>query len=322
MITSLKRLFKKTHGSEAPKPAPETAKTEAVWSIGIYAGDSPFHWASPESIDNPVLTREHVTDVPAAFVADPFLLKADNTWHMFFEVKNRRTKKGEIALAISKDGVQWSYQQIVLVEPFHLSYPYVFQWGDDYYMTPETFRAQSVRLYKATKFPTQWTFAGTLLNGQPFVDPSVFRYHGKWWLFTGTSPDEKHDTLRLFYSEDLMGSWREHPRSPIIDGNASVARPGGRVLVLDDRIIRYAQDCYPVYGTHLRAFEITELGTKTYHERQVTEEPILKANGSGWNASGMHHIDPYPLGDGRWLACVDGWRRVEVSPSAVASAVA
>jgi len=29
---------------------------------------------------------------------------------------------------------------------------------------------------------------------------------------------------------------------------------------------------------------------------------------AGWNAGGMHHVDPLPLADGRWLAAVDGWR--------------
>jgi hypothetical protein len=83
--------------------------------------------------------------------------------------------------------------------------------------------------------------------------------------------------------------------------------------VLNDTIIRYAQDCYPIYGTQLRSFEITELGTKTYREREVIEEPVLKPAGSGWNASGMHHIDAHQLADGRWMACVDGWFRAEVS---------
>ena len=322
MLRPLKGLFGKGQGSTVEEPQVSPAKTEAVWSIGIYTGDSPFHWVSHESINNPVLTRDDVKDVPAAFVADPFLLFAHNTLYMFFEVKNRRTNKGEIALATSEDGLQWSYRQIVLAEPFHLSYPYVFQWGNDYYMTPESFRAESVRLYKATKFPTQWSFIGTLLCGQPFVDPSVFHYQGKVWLFVGTSPAAKHDTLRLFYAEELLGPWLEHPKSPIINGNARQARPGGRILVFDDRIIRYAQDCYPVYGTQVRAFEITELTTTAYQEREVSETPILKANGSGWNASGMHHIDPHPLGDGRWLACVDGWSRVEISTGAVASDLA
>jgi hypothetical protein len=312
VLAPFKRLVQKIHGSQA-RELPARKRTEAVWSIGIYAGDSPFHWVSPESVDNPVLTREDVTDVPAAFVADPFLLRANNAWYMFLEVKNRRTNKGEIALATSEEGVHWSYRQIVLTEPFHLSYPYVFQWENDYYMVPESYRADSVRLYKATEFPAQWTLVGTLLKGQAFVDPSIFRHRDKWWLFTGTSPDGKHDTLRLFYSEELTGPWREHPHSPIIKGNARMARPGGRILVLEDRIIRYAQDCYPVYGTQLRALEITELTTTVYREREGAEGPILIANGSGWNASGMHHIDPHRLADGRWMASVDGWRRAEVS---------
>lgn len=321
MITPLKRLFKKIRGSGAPKPAPKTVRTEAVWSIGIYAGDSPFHWVSPESIDNPVLTREHVTDVPAAFVADPFILRTPSALYMFFEVFNRRTKKGEIAVAISADGIRWSYEQIVLVEPFHLSYPYVFRSGDDYFMTPENYQANSVRLYRASDFPTRWSLVGTLLYGESFVDPSVFYYHDKWWLFVGVSPDEKHDILRLFYSDNLLGPWREHPLSPIVNGDARLARPGGRVLEINDTIIRYAQNCYPVYGNQVRAFEITELTTTAYREREVTEEPILRASGSGWNASGMHHIDPYPVGDGRWLACVDGWCRVEVPTGAGSSSL-
>ena len=40
------------------------------WSIGIYVGTSPFHFHPPEHVNNPVLTREAVSDVPADFVAD------------------------------------------------------------------------------------------------------------------------------------------------------------------------------------------------------------------------------------------------------------
>lgn len=228
---------------------------------------------------------------------------------MFFEVMNRRTGKGEIGLATSKNGLKWTYQQIVLAEPFHLSYPYIFEWMNDYYMIPESFRAGAIRLYKALSFPTKWLFVGPLLGGSVFLDPSVFRYNDKWWLFTETNPDHKYDTLRLYHTDDLMGTWLEHPQSPIIEGNAHIARPGGRVLVFDNKVIRYTQDCYPTYGTQVRAFEITELTTARYHERQVSERAILAASGDGWNKSGMHHIDPHLLEDGRWIACVDGWSR-------------
>ncbi len=104
-----------------------------------------------------------------------------------------------------------------------------------------------------------------------------------------------------------MGPWLEHPKSPIIEGDDYIARPAGRVLVLRDRVVRYAQDCFPSYGIQVRAFEITELTTGGYREREVSESPILRASGAGWNASGMHHIDPHFVGDGQWIACVNGW---------------
>lgn len=276
------------------------------WSIGIYVGSSPFDFVPQDKRNSPVLTRKDVSDVPAAFVADPFMLRVNHTWYMFFEVLNQQTGKGEIGLASSKDSIKWTYQEIVLSEPFHLSYPYVFQWMNDFYMIPETYQSGSVRLYKASNFPTGWSLIGTLLTGF-FVDSSIFRYGDKWWLFTETNPDHNCDRLRLYYADDLMGPWLEHPKSPIIDGNPHIARPAGRVIVLDDTVIRYAQDCYPSYGTQIQAFELAELTATSYHERVVSNNPVLAASGEGWNKSGMHHIDPHILEDGQWLACVDGF---------------
>jgi hypothetical protein len=109
-------------------------KKDFRWSIGIYAGNSPFDLSTPDNLKNPVITARDITDVTADFVADPFMIRENNKWHMFFEVM---TRKGEIGLAQSSDGLHWDYRQIVLREPFHLSYPYVFKWNDDYYMIPE-----------------------------------------------------------------------------------------------------------------------------------------------------------------------------------------
>ena len=284
-----------------------TSRQRHEWSIGIYTGDSPLDLAPAENAANPVLTREHVTDTSARFVADPFMLKVDQTWHMFFEVMSRRTHRGEIGLATSPDGLNWKYRQIVLAEAFHLSYPYVFEWQGSYYMIPETHKAGAVRLYRAARFPTQWSFVADLLSGHSFGDSSPFRFGDKWWLFTETNPTYNFDTLRLYYADDLSGPWIEHRRSPIVEGDARIARPGGRVLVTGERIIRYAQDCYPVYGSRVGAFEITELTTTTYREQTASERPVLAASGSGWNASGMHHVDAHCLDSGRWIACVDGW---------------
>jgi hypothetical protein len=284
------------------------------WSIGIYAGTSPHALAAPPQVQNPVLTRQQVSDVPAAFVADPFMLRVHNIWYMFFEVLNRHTDKGEIGLAISDNGMHWQYQGLVLREPFHLSYPYVFAWLGDYYMIPETYQASAVRLYKAAPFPAHWSCVATLLHGPYFADSSLFRHGEMWWLFTETSSDMRHDTLRLYYANDLPGPWREHPASPVVAQNPHMARPAGRVLMDDGRIIRYTQDCYPVYGTQVRAFEVTELTTMRYHEQALAVRPVLSGSGTGWNASGMHHLDPHRLDAGRWLACVDGFFWSEEPP--------
>jgi hypothetical protein len=260
---------------------------------------------------DPVLTRNDVFDVPAGYVADPFMLKVDGTWYMFFEVVNEQSKKGEIGLATSVDGLEWDYRQIVLREPFHLSYPYVFEWQHEYFMVPETFQTKSVRLYKADLFPWQWSFVTTLLDGREFVDPSVARFGDKWCLFSSLgTPPRRAECLHLFLADELMGPWREHPKSPVIQGDAAIARPGGRVLVRDDRLVRFTQDCAVTYGRQVRAFEITRLTSDEFGERPASEEPILKPTPGSWNEMGMHHLDPHLLEDGSWLACVDGWRWV------------
>jgi len=302
------------------------------WSIGIYTGKSPLSLGPSDSVSNPVLTAKDVSDVRAESIGDPFMVKHDSTWYMFFEVMNAETKQGDIGLAVSPDGLSWSYERVVLDEPFHLSYPCVFRWENDYYMIPETLEANSIRLYKADSFPTKWSFVKTILGGC-FTDATILHHEGRWWLFCQTAPG-RNDTLRLYGSDDLMGVFVEHPQSPIVVGDSNRARPGGRVLVMHgtiigrlavspgdpgrghlvmgDRILRYAQDDYPSYGNAVRAFEITRLTPSSYEEREVAESPILSATGTGWNADGMHQVDAYQVGADRWIACVDGCRRTLV----------
>ena len=122
MKTRLKRVIKRVFFPTQPPPTAVPTK-EYEWSIGIYDGTSPFSFGPSQEVDNPVLTHNDVSDVPAAIVADPFMLRRDHTWYMFFEVMNRQTRKGEIGLASSENGMKWTYQHIVLAEPFHFLIP-------------------------------------------------------------------------------------------------------------------------------------------------------------------------------------------------------
>jgi beta-xylosidase len=281
------------------------AKRIDEWSIGIYTGKDPFNFVCPDNISNPVLTAKDIIDIPADFVADPFMLYENHTWYMFFEVFNTHTGQGDIGLATSKDGFRWEYQQIVLDEPFHLSYPYVFKWQNEYYMIPESIRAFSVRLYKATDFPKKWVFVKDLLRGS-YADPSILYHNCRWWLFVLKGWDR--DELALYYSDNITGPWTEHPKSPLIIRDKNISRPGGRMIVFDGKILRYTQDGDPTYGNQVRVFKIDALTTTKYQEHEIDESPILKATGNGWNKDGMHHIDAHQIEENKWIACVDGFR--------------
>lgn len=276
-----------------------------IWSIGIYTGSSPLHLSPPAGRFPPVLTAADVSDVPTSFVADPFLLRENSEWFMFFEMMPAETGRGEIGLAKSRDGFAWQYQMSVLREPFHLSYPHVFRSDGDYYMMPEALGQGAVVLYRAQDFPFDWRPVARLIEGT-FADPTPFEFEGRWWLFACPSPYQ-HDSLRLYYAESLAKDWKEHPSSPIIEKNPKMARPGGRVVSFNGRLIRFAQDCTPYYGHRLRAFEITRLNPREYEEHECIESPVLTP-GDGWSSAGMHHADAHELAAGTWIAAVDGHR--------------
>lgn len=279
--------------------------SKPAWAIGVCRGASPFVLdCSAER--NPVLTAHDVKDVRAAFVADPFMVHDFDQYFMFFEVMDATTGKAVIGLAESRTGSVWEYRRTVLTEPFMLSYPYVFKWDGDYYMLPETHQANAVRLYRATAFPDKWSFVGNLVTGRPLNDPSIVRVDNQWWLFAG----EHDDTLRLFHADNLTGPWIEHPKSPVISGDPTLARPGGRLLLFEGRLFRMAQRDRPTYGSQVRVFEVTVLSTSDYRETELPESPILRGTGRGWNKAGMHHVDFQQTDEHRWLACVDGYRWV------------
>ncbi len=279
----------------------------AIFSIGIYTGVTPFSLTPDSRVKNPVLTGADVTDRPAAYVADPFMIKVGEQWHMFFEVLSKMEHRGLIGSAFSADGLTWEYNKIVLSEPFHLAYPYVFMWDDNIYMVPDS-GDRGVRIYKAEDFPDRWQYIKTILDGDRYVDTSIFKYKGRWWLFTATSPKlTKSKTLHCYFARTPLGPWIKHPASPIIENDMSIARPAGRVIIFRGKPIRFSQDGIPNYGSRVRAFEIRVLSETAYEEYEIAASPILSPSGKKWNAEGMHHIDAHPKEEDIWIACVDGW---------------
>jgi uncharacterized repeat protein (TIGR02543 family) len=263
-----------------------------------------FYNLSPATTE-PVLTASMVTDrTSVTFVADPCLFYEGNTWYMFFEVnQNNNVADSDIGLATSTNGLQWTYQHIVLDETFHLAHPYVFKWNGDYYMIPDTYDQNTVKLYKATSFPNNWVFVANLVSGSGYTDTCIFRYNNMWWLFTSGYSNN----MDLYYSTNLTdpSSWHAHPMNPIISSDTSKARSVDSVVFNGNTIIRLAQKDDVVYGQSVRAFQVDTLTTTSYHETEISQSPLIQASGSGWNKDGMHTLDPWYTGN-RWIVAVDG----------------
>ena len=262
--------------------------------------DAGFFPLVPTAAPQPVLTAADITDANAYFVADPFLFRTPELWYLFFEVT---VPQAWIGVATSADGTDWTYGHIVLREPFPLSYPHVFAADGSYWMTPESAAQQSVRLYRAENFPDGWVHVADLVTGRAFADPTLFRWDDRWWMFVGNGAS---DTCWLYSSRRLDSEWVEHPMSPIVVDNRGLARPAGRAVILSgDRLYRLAQNSTVNYGRAVRAFQVDVLTTETYAEHEIPESPLVEASGDGWNADGMHQLDPWWNGD-HWLAATDG----------------
>jgi len=292
-------LLLKGNAQQPSAPQPSTAQSH--WTIGIYTGPSPLQLSPPENVRNPVLTGADVNDQNVDSVAHPFMVVEGSRYYMFFTAKDLKTDKGGIGMAESTNGREWHYRQIVLRAPFVVASPYVFKWQNEFYMVPESHTQTVVRLYKATAFPDKWEYQKDLLTGDHFVCPTLVRYKDMWWMFIGV---EGNETLRLFYAQDFMGPWTEHPLSPVVKKDPHTARPAGRPFLLDGKLYRLGMDCVPTYGYQVHAFQITDLSTKTYAE-EVIDAAVVKASGQGWNADAMHHVDAHQIGSNQWIAAVD-----------------
>ncbi|KAF6985890.1 hypothetical protein CFC21_003704 [Triticum aestivum] len=300
---------------------------EGSWAIGVFYGSSPFHLRPIElegrssangsawPVANPVLTCASATDAgyPSNFVADPFLYLQGDTLFLFFETKTTTSMHGDIGVARSFDqGATWEFLGIALDEAWHLSYPFVFKYENEIYMMPEGNKKKELRLYRATKFPLEWTLEKVLIN-KPLIDASLVQYEDNWWLFASDFTQygtEKNAELEIWYSSSPLGPWKEHRQNPIYKADKSLgARNGGRLFMFEGSLYRPGQDCSGTYGRKVKLYKVEKLSKEEYKEVPVElgiEEP--KKGRNAWNGMRYHHLDAQQLDSGRWIAVMDGDR--------------
>jgi hypothetical protein len=286
---------------ETIEPSVSTSSNAKLWSIGIAEGANLLSLSERRAPANPVLSWRDIRHPDVAFVADPFLIRRDSTWHLFFELFNTKSGRGEIGAASSTDLSSWRFDKVVLAELFHLSYPFIFEHDGSYFMIPESRQAHGIRLYRATKFPLKWTFERELIAGD-YSDPSPVFFQGRWWIFACKSPY----SLAILYANDLRGPWHEHAKSPLYVDDKGRARPGGRPIVVNGELIRFVQDNREGYGKKVRAMVVDTLSPTEFAEHPADRDPLFAPHGAHWARNGMHHISAVQREDKTWVAAIDG----------------
>jgi hypothetical protein len=177
---------------------------------------------------------------------------------------------------LDANGGEVSRSSVVLAQPYHLSYPFVFQHGDDFFMVPETHATATIQLFRAVQFPWQWRLDRILLRDVVAFDPTIVRHEGRMYLFA-TVPAKGRwgawDQLCIYHADSLTGKWRPHSVNPVM-ADVRRARPAGRVFVEGGDLWRPAQDCSPRYGTRVVFHRIGVLNGDQYEEERIhTLEP-------------------------------------------------
>lgn len=268
--------------------------TGAYYSIATTTSSNPLQW----NVSEATVFNRIQNDIPEKLLmADPFLLQKNGKWYAFFEIMGKT--HADIGVAVEENG-QWKYLGIALDETVHLSYPYIFEKKGKTYMIPETKRHGQVRLYTTDNFPFGWKVEKVLINDARLVDASYFEKDATSYLFATDSWD-----LRLYVADSLHGNWREHPQSPLRNGNYT--RSAGRIFEYNGQWIRFAQDHFGGYGRAVYGFAIDSISKTYYRESELSTNPILKNQGDTWAKNGMHHIDIHALPDGTYKAIFDGY---------------
>jgi len=149
----------------------------------------------------------------------------------------------------------------------HFSYPATVCQGEDCFLVPEISEWSLPRIFRLCAKSAQ-EIGRLQVDGAPrLIDPTLFQAaDGTVYLF-GNEVTAGHGVLRLWFADDLLGEFAEHPGSPICISPAG-ARMGGALMQSNGRLFRWGQDGRRGYGNGLILFEILELAKEAYSERE------------------------------------------------------
>jgi hypothetical protein len=233
-----------------------------------------FHWLD---IDN-----------PTEFVADPFVLTLPSGEIHVFAEKLQQSNYGELIVLKYNSKLELLEEKMILNTGLHLSYPFVLQSDEQYYIIPESGSANGVFAYRYDPLTMELDKNPfELIKDEALLDSTLINHNNTWWLFATKKGDASNKDLFLYYANDWRGPFTPHPQNPIksdLDGS----RPGGNIIHQNGKLYRPAQNCKTSYGKSITLFEITELSKTQYKETSFT---TIEADIHKKNKYGLHTIN-------------------------------
>lgn len=236
--------------------------------------------------------------------ADPFLWEIDGRVYLFAEFLSYKTRKGSIAYCVfDRQKQSFGKWKECITEPFHMSYPLLFEREGEIYMLPEIAESGTLTVYQAVSFPDRWEKAKTLRRNVSLVDSTPLP-DGRLLLYS-----EKDGAGQGCFAEEEDGQGARQDLSALRPVEKS--RPAGRCIHRNGDWILPTQDGSETYGGALIFYRTSE--TLSRFEPVFTLSPEnLRVLGEKGSIRGVH---TYNAGGG--LEVVD-YKTITVSPVRIA----
>ena len=208
--------------------------------------------------------------------ADPFLFSHDGTTYLFYEQYDRNLKKGRIAYRIIEKDLSYSPAQVAFEESFHMSFPFIFQYGGNIYVVPETSAINEIRLYKALDFPKKWAFEKIIAPAFSAVDTIVYHMDNDGIDFYTSVGDSCNVENYIVKCDNLFRCKSKYVVKKIsAEGN----RNAGGLIFQNGNVFRVGQDCTGnTYGKSVIVYKCTTDDFNEEETKRITYDDFADLN--------------------------------------------
>ena len=221
-------------------------------------------------LDRGEATFRVLTGGTHSYLADPFPFRHKGQDFIFVEQYPYATNRGCIAVVtIDRNGAV-SAPQVVLEEPHHLSYPFVFEHAGQIWMIPKWARPGTSVSTEPWNSPTDGRVRPASPKAWKPIDATpLFRRDGLWFFVCLRSrKSTSWDMLGLYRADGLTGSWTPHADNPVVI-DATFSRPAGAFVQQSGRMLRPVQDCTRSYGGGITFCRLDALDNSTFEQTPV-----------------------------------------------------